>query len=180
MNLATMLSNLSKVEYFYINSYFLKFLIAKKIPKLLPRAISSLKHLWFLGIQLGDLDQLHAVLCFLQNSPNLEKLFVRHLDMEPRVDVGPASDHLESPNYLDSTLDQLKIVEMTCLKGSKPELLFIKLLLAHSPSLQKFTIKPSRASNVKKRYDIVKEVMQFPRASAKAKMFCLDSGTIIM
>ncbi|XP_023731543.1 F-box/FBD/LRR-repeat protein At1g13570 [Lactuca sativa] len=174
MNLATMLSNLSKVEYFYINSYFLKFLIAEKIPKLLPGAISSLKHLWLLDIQLGDLNQLHAVLCFLRNSPNLEKLFVRHFDMDPRVDVGPASDHLESPNCLDSTLDQLKIVEMTCLKGSKPELLFIKLLLAHSPSLQKFTIKPSRASDVQKRYDIAKEVMQFPRASTKAKMFFFD------
>ncbi|CAH1441132.1 unnamed protein product [Lactuca virosa] len=174
MNLATMLSNLSKVEYFYINSLFLKFLIAEKIPKLLPGAISSLKHLWLLDIQLGDLNQLHVVICFLRNSPNLENLFVRHFDMEPRVDVGPASDHLESPNCLDSTLDQLKIVKMTCLKGSKPELLFINLLLAHSPSLQKFTIKPSRASDVQKRYDIAKEVMQFPRASAKEEMFCLD------
>ena len=93
------------------------------------------------------------------------------LFQDPRVDVGPASDHLESPNCLDSTLAQLKIVEMTCLKGSKPELLFIKLLLAHSPSLQKFTIKISRASNVQKRLEIAMKIMQFPQASTKAKMF---------
>ncbi|KAI3511342.1 hypothetical protein L1887_18493 [Cichorium endivia] len=76
------------------------------------------------------------------------------LFQEPRVDVGPASNHLESSNCLDCTLNRLQTVEIRSLEGSRPELLFIQLLLAHSPSLEKITITPSRASDLQKRLDI--------------------------
>nr|KAJ0226727.1 hypothetical protein LSAT_V11C100032370 [Lactuca sativa] len=72
------------------------------------------------------------------------------------------------------TLDRLQTVEIRYLEGSKVELLFIKLLLAHSPSLQKFTIRPSEASDIQKRLDIAMDIMQFPRASTKEKMFYLN------
>nr|KAJ0228443.1 hypothetical protein LSAT_V11C100032380 [Lactuca sativa] len=176
MNLATMLSNLPRLENFFTDSNFLMSLVAEKIPKLLPRAISSLKHLWLLRFQLGDLEQLHAALCLLRNSPNLAKLTVTH-SMEPQVDVGLALNHLESPNCLDCTLDQLQTVEMTRVEGSKPELLFIKLLLAHSPSLDKLTITPSQRTDAQKRFDIAKDVMWFPRASPKAKILYLNLET---
>ncbi|KAL7617371.1 hypothetical protein Lser_V15G03052 [Lactuca serriola] len=171
INLATMLSKLPRVEYLFIDNHFLK------IPKLLPRAISSLKRLCLFDYQLGDLDQLHVALCFLRNSPNLEQLSVWHSEMESRVDVGPASNHLESPNCLDCILNRLQTVKIECLEGSKPELLFIKLLLAHSPSLQNFSITPSEKTDAQKRFDIAKDVMQFPRASPKAKMIYLNPET---
>ncbi|CAI9269033.1 unnamed protein product [Lactuca saligna] len=173
MTLAKMLSNFPRVRQFYIDSYFLKFFIAEKIPKLLPHTIYSLKQLRLFHYQLADLHQLHGALCLLRNSPNLETLHI-FMAMETWVDVGAASNHLESPNCLDCTLEQLQTVEMTYLEGSKPELLFIKLILAHSPSLQKFTITPSKASDVQKRLDIAMDIMQFPRASTKAKMFYLN------
>ncbi|CAH1441124.1 unnamed protein product [Lactuca virosa] len=163
-NLATIFSNLPTVRTFGIDSYFVKFLAAEMIPKLLPHPISSLKCLWLLFFQLGDLDLLHAALCLLRNSPNLESLHMYMLDMQvdPRVDVGPASNHLESPNCLDCTLDQLQTVEITYLEGSKPKLLFIKLLLAHSPSLEKLTITTSGDLDAKKILAISKDVMRFP------------------
>ncbi|CAI9269030.1 unnamed protein product [Lactuca saligna] len=173
MNLATMLSNLPRIEHFYVDSHFLKSLIAEKIPKLLPHAIYSLKRLALLYYQLADLHQLRSVLCLLRNSPNLETLCI-FMAMVPRVDVGPASNHLESPNCLDCTLNRLQTVEITYLEGSKPELLFIKLLLTRSPSLDKFTITPSGALDAKKILDIAKDVMQYPRISPKAKMFYLN------
>ncbi|CAH1441141.1 unnamed protein product [Lactuca virosa] len=179
MNLSTMLSKLPIVEYFHIDKHFLKCLIAEKIPKLLPHAITSLKHLGLMDFELGDLDLVHSALCLLRNSPNLEKLFVSH-SLEPRIDVGPASNHLESPDCLYRTLDQLQIVEMRHLKGSKAELFFIKLLLAHSPSLQNFTITPSQKTDAQKRFDIAKDVMQFPRASPKSKNVLLEPGDIII
>nr|KAJ0224643.1 hypothetical protein LSAT_V11C100032490 [Lactuca sativa] len=177
INLATMLSKLPRVEYLFIDNHFLKSLIREKIPKLLPRAISSLKRLCLFDYQLGDLDQLHVALCFLRNSPNLEQLSVWHSEMESRVDVGPASNHLESPNCLDFILNRLQTMKIECLEGSKPELLFIKLLLAHSPSLQNFSITPSEKTDAQKRFDIAKDVMQFPRASPKAKMIYLNPET---
>ncbi|CAH1441160.1 unnamed protein product [Lactuca virosa] len=172
--LATLLSNLTKIRFFYIDAQFLKMFTAENIPKWFPHPVNSLRHLWFGKFQFGDLDQLHGVLCLLRNSPNLKTLTM-NLEMEPQADIGPASSILKSPNSLDYKLCRLKTVEIRYLEGSIPELLFIKLLLAHSPSLQKFTIKPSRASNVQKRLEIAMKIMQFPRASTKAKMFYFGS-----
>lgn len=92
-------------------------------------------------------------------------------------DLGPASNHLESPDCLDHTLNQLQNVEIITFWGSRPELLFTKLLLAHSPSLEKMIIRPSGISDVHKRLGIAKDVMQFSRASPKAKMMYLDPMT---
>ena len=91
-----------------------------------------------------------------------------------RNDVEHASNHLESPNYLGRTLNQLEIVDMTRLERSRPELLFIKLLLAHSPSLNKLTIIPSETSDALQRFNIAKDIMRFPRASPKAEIIYLD------
>ncbi|XP_023731484.2 F-box/FBD/LRR-repeat protein At1g13570 [Lactuca sativa] len=178
--LSIVLSNLPKIKSLYLDGLFFKVLIAEKLPKLLPCAISSLKHLCLLYYELSDLDQLHGALCLLRNSPNLESLSVRFVENEPqaiRYDVGPASDHLEAANCLDCTLEQLQTVEITYVEGSKPELLFIKLLLAHCPSLQKFTITTSGDLDAKKILDISKDVMRFPRASPKAEVVYLNSET---
>ncbi|KAJ9558784.1 hypothetical protein OSB04_013398 [Centaurea solstitialis] len=165
MNLTRMLSILPKLRFLTMDGHFLK------VPKWLPGAINSLSYLWLVDFQLSDLDQLHGALCLLRNSRNLENLRMdstKHAVMH--YDVGPASDHLESPDCLDQTLNQLRDVEITTLKGSRPELLFIKLLLAHSPSLDKMTIQSSGTIDASKTLNIVKDVMQFPRASPKAEI----------
>ncbi|KAK3015419.1 hypothetical protein RJ639_007491 [Escallonia herrerae] len=48
--------------------------------------------------------------------------------------------YLEAPDCLDQTVDKLQTVDMKFM-GSRAELLLIKLLLAHSPSLKKVTIE---------------------------------------
>ncbi|KAL4561350.1 hypothetical protein LXL04_033515 [Taraxacum kok-saghyz] len=181
MTLVTMLSKLTEIEALTVDGRFFKVMIAQKIPKWLPCAVNSLKRVCLIGFEVGDLDQLEGALFLIRNSPNLESLIVMSLKMESQVidryDVGPAADHLEAPNCLDCTLNKLQTVKITDLQGSRPELLFIELLLAHSPSLNKFTIRPSGASDAHKRLDILKDVIQFPRASPKAKIFFLDSAT---
>ncbi|GKE98087.1 F-box/FBD/LRR-repeat protein-like protein [Tanacetum coccineum] len=91
-------------------------------------------------------------------------------------DAGPVSNYLESPYCLDQTLNKLKTVKTKNIEGSRPELLFIKLLLAHSPSLEKFTIQIWGTSDGNKRFNNDKDVMHsFPRASQKAEMIYVDS-----
>nr|GEY62027.1 hypothetical protein [Tanacetum cinerariifolium] len=94
---------------------------------------------------------------------------------EPQLkdsDAGPVSNYLESPDCLGQTLNLLKTLEIKKIDESRPELLhFIKLLLAHSPSLIKFTIEPTGTSLCN---NIAKDVMQFPRASQKADIIFLD------
>ncbi|KAJ9558614.1 hypothetical protein OSB04_013228 [Centaurea solstitialis] len=170
MNLSKMLSNLPNIRELLIDGNFLKFLSADKFPKWLPRAVYRLKFLTFLNLLLSDLDQLHGVLCLLRNMPNLKILQTWH--SKPEVmpfDVEPASNHLESLDCLDRTLNQLQKVEMKSLEGSRPELLFIELLLSHSPSLNMMAIEASTTSDANERLKIAQDIMQFPRASPKAK-----------
>lgn len=91
----------------------------------------------------------------------------------PQVDAGPALNHLESLNCLDYTLNELQTVMIASLEGSRPELLFIKLLLAHSPSLKKFTFRLNEV-DVQKRLKIGEDLLQFPRASPKAEVVYLN------
>ncbi|CAI9262097.1 unnamed protein product [Lactuca saligna] len=172
INSISFLSSLTRIEDFFIEGNFLKFLSAEEVPKWLPLSMNSLKHLVLQDFQVGDLDQLNVALCLLRNSPNLDTLRV-HFE-EPRHFVGLALDHLEAPNCLDYTLKQLRTVEITCLEGLEVELLFIKLLLAHSPNLEKISITPIGALNIRKRFGIAKDVMRFPRASPKAEMIYLN------
>ncbi|CAH1441116.1 unnamed protein product [Lactuca virosa] len=173
IHLARMLSKFPRIRNLYINDGFLKYAIKENIPKWLPQAVNSLKRL-SLNIQLGELCQLHAVLCLLRNSPNMESLSIMICRRHPGVDVGPASNHLETPICLDCTLIQLQTVEITWLGGSRVQLLFIRLLLVHSPSLKKFIITPYKRCDAQKRLDIGKDVMQFPRASPKAEIIYLN------
>ncbi|CAH1441122.1 unnamed protein product [Lactuca virosa] len=163
INSITFLSSLTRIE---------DFLIEEEIPKWLPLSMNSLKRLVLQDFEVGDLDQLHVALCLLRNSPNLDTLRV-HFE-EPRDFVGLALDHLKAANCLDYTLKQLRTVEITCLEGLEVELLFIKLLLAHSPNLEKISITPIGRLNIRRRFAIAKHVMRLPRASPKAEIIYLN------
>lgn len=90
-------------------------------------------------------------------------------------DVEPTSDHLESLDCLDRTLNKLQTIEIINLKGSRLQLLLIKLLLAYSPFLDKLIIRSSETSDASKRFNIAKDIMWFPRASPKAETICLNT-----
>ncbi|KAM0052491.1 putative F-box domain, FBD domain, F-box-like domain superfamily protein [Helianthus debilis subsp. tardiflorus] len=176
MNLALLFTKMPEVQFFSVDGHFLKVFIAEK-GKWFPQAVNSLRRLWLIGLSLGDLDHLHGVLCLLRNSPKLEELRMKHIHTESelmRHGVEAASNHLESPDCLDQTLNRLRTVELSPLQGSKPELLFLKLLLAHSPSLEKFTIQSDGTLDANKWFNIAKDVMRFPRASSKAELIYLD------
>ncbi|KAJ0809806.1 putative F-box domain, FBD domain, leucine-rich repeat domain superfamily [Helianthus annuus] len=179
MNLALMFTNMPRLRWFYIDGHFLKVFIAEK-PRWFPHAVNCLKRLWLIDFSLGDLDHLHGALCLLRNSPHLEELRMMHTQTESelmRYGEETTSSHLESPGCLDQTLSRLRIVELSPLQGSRPQLLFVKLLLAQSPSLEKFTIQSNGTLDPYKRFNIAKDVMRFPRASPKAEMIYLDPNS---
>ncbi|KAK1413469.1 hypothetical protein QVD17_35242 [Tagetes erecta] len=174
-NFAMILSRMPQIELFAIDGPFLKYLVAGK-PIWLSCRLNTLKHLWLKEISLGDLDQLNAILCLLENSPNLETLFIGHANEEPLFmddDAQQATNPLESPNCFNKKLDRLEWVELSGIQGTRPQLLFIKLLLACSPSLELLTIEPNGTLDVNRRLNILMDVAQFPKASQKAKMIYL-------
>ncbi|KAI3826794.1 hypothetical protein L1987_00850 [Smallanthus sonchifolius] len=169
VSLTRMLSNLPNIAYFLTNGCFLKFYIAEDIPKWLPHKLNSLKHLHLLNTKFGDLGQLQAALCMLRNSPNLEQLIVRNEHMDIYFDEEAALSYLEASDCLDQTLNRLQTVTIIYVEGSKPELLFIKLLLDHSPTIRKMRIQ-LRTVDAHKRLNFVKNVMGFPRVSVNVEI----------
>ncbi|KAM0052576.1 putative F-box domain, FBD domain, leucine-rich repeat domain superfamily [Helianthus debilis subsp. tardiflorus] len=155
---------------FTIDGYFLKFMAAGKISEWLSHA-KWLTRLNFQSVSLGDLDQLHGALCMLRNSPNVKLLRVTYMPMGLEADLELTSSYLESQYQ---TLFMLQSVEMIYIEGTRPEMLFIKLLLDQSPHLKKMIIRPRATVDAEKRLNIAKDVMQFPRASTKAKMVFVD------
>nr|KAJ0225746.1 hypothetical protein LSAT_V11C100032690 [Lactuca sativa] len=129
INIANMLSNFPKIELLSIDGDSLEDVIEENMPKWLPYPVKSLKCLNLQDMQLRELCQLLGVLCLLRNSPNVEILWIE--------------------------LWGRQTVEMTDFGGSRLEILFINLLLAHSPSLKMFKITPRGAWDV----DIGKDVM---------------------
>ncbi|MFS7995283.1 putative FBD domain, leucine-rich repeat domain superfamily [Helianthus anomalus] len=185
MNLALMFSHMPNVQCLSIDAHFLKVFITEK-PEWFPHVVNNLKRLRLIDFSLGDLDDLHGVLCLLRNSPKLVELRMTHTETVKSVfppmpmqpgGVEPASDHLESPDCLDQTLNRLRTIDLSPFQGSKTQLLYVKMLLAHSPSLEKFTIQADGSLNSDKRFDIAKDLMRFPRASTKAEMIYLDPKT---
>ncbi|XP_076959798.1 F-box/FBD/LRR-repeat protein At1g13570-like [Bidens hawaiensis] len=171
--LAMMLRKLPNILSFTIDSYFLKFLAAQKFPKWLPGELKYLKKLEFESFSFSDLDQLQGALCMLRNSPNLEELSVTHIPMGDEADMELTSSYLQSLDCLDQTQFMLRTVEITSFEGSRPELLFVELLLDHSPHLENMIIQPRATADAQKMLSIAKDVMLFSRASSKAKMVYL-------
>lgn len=78
-------------------------------------------------------------------------------------------DFSEVHGCSDVALNQLRKVDMENVSGTKPELEFIKLLLAKSPMLDTMLIKLN-SQNVTDELRIVKELTRFRRASPQAEM----------
>ncbi|KAJ0783757.1 putative F-box domain, FBD domain, leucine-rich repeat domain superfamily [Helianthus annuus] len=159
---------------FTIDGYFLKILAAEKFSNSLPHVVQCLQELEFTSFSFGDLNQLQGALCMLRNSPNLKGLRVTHMLMGQEADLQLTSNYLESPDCLDQTLLMLQTVEITSLEGSRPELLFVKLMLDCCPHLENMIIQPQATTDAEKRLNIAKDVLMFPRASPKAKVVFLD------
>ena len=71
---------------------------------------------------------------------------------------------------MNQSLEGLQTVMMINFQGSRNELLFVKLLLANSPSIERMFLEEDKNIDPVVRLGISKELMQFSRASTKAKI----------
>ncbi|KAH7841111.1 hypothetical protein Vadar_025695 [Vaccinium darrowii] len=114
-----------------------------------------------------DLDVISCSLHLIRSCPNLTKLVIKFCRATDIV-VEQVVNYLEAPACMDQTLAKLLSVDITFLKGLKPQLLLIKLLLACSPKLETMVIGLSPGLDVNGGFQILKELSQFPRLSPKA------------
>uniref|UniRef100_A0A7N2L7M6 FBD domain-containing protein n=1 Tax=Quercus lobata TaxID=97700 RepID=A0A7N2L7M6_QUELO len=148
----------------------MRILAAGNIPDRLPTTLEFLNSLVLSEICFGNLREVSCALCLLiRSSPNLQKLKVE-LYCSTTVDDAVV-EFLEAQDFSDISLKKLREVEMLTFDDSKPEMEFVKLLLVKSPLLKTMHIRLKRGDSTSG-FKILKEVIQFQRASSTAAIIC--------
>nr|XP_009782190.1 PREDICTED: uncharacterized protein LOC104230969 [Nicotiana sylvestris] len=141
--------------------------ISDTVPKMLSLALNCL---WRLSL-LVDFDKFSptsGALQLIKSLPNLGELEIRVCSTRDNAEA--VSKYLSTPSCLDRSLNKLKRVVIHRFMGSKTEFLFIKLLLARTPSLVRMIVKPLR-DFVCGECNITTKLTSFPRASPEAEIF---------
>nr|XP_016492683.1 PREDICTED: uncharacterized protein LOC107812159 [Nicotiana tabacum] len=150
-----------------------KLLSAHTVPKGLPVVLRCVRVL-SLSIDFGKLDQTSFTLKLIRGSFKLSRHEIWVCDFSDNAEA--ALSYLEMAACLDRPLNNLENVTMHWFKGSKTELLLVKLLFARAPSLVRMSIKPKRAMGSREERDVTTELMRFPRASPKAELIYLPNA----
>ncbi|XP_058193541.1 uncharacterized protein LOC131310501 [Rhododendron vialii] len=98
---------------------------------------------------------------------HLDRSFLEILNIPPIPDH--ATEFLPAQDFSEFSLNKLQEVEIRHFSGAEPEMLFVKILLAHSVVLKKMVIWHEHEMSDKKGFAMVKELTRFPRASSDAE-----------
>ncbi|XP_057998657.1 F-box/FBD/LRR-repeat protein At1g13570-like [Hevea brasiliensis] len=172
-NLIEMASSIPAIEELAVENYFLKFLAMGGVQNRLTKTLQHLRILHLSGICFEKIEEVSCALCLIRSSPNLEKLTIKSL-RETNFVMKAVVEHLRVEDFLDCSLDQLRVAKMQLISGVRPELEFMKFLLATSTRLEKFEILPIQGKSFNCGFQRLKELIRFRRASAKAEIIYLD------
>ncbi|THG14769.1 hypothetical protein TEA_006813 [Camellia sinensis var. sinensis] len=140
------------------------------VPKRLPNSLNNLKTLKLFFLCFEEVNEISVILCLIRSSPNLEKITVVAPSTETIVVIDPVLELLEIKDWSGVSLNQLQVVQLGGLYGTRSELKFIKLLLAISPVLETMFIQTDSEKVVDEGLRILNEVTQFPRLSPQAEI----------
>ncbi|KAK4745699.1 hypothetical protein SAY87_012011 [Trapa incisa] len=167
-NLVKFFSCLPHIRRLEIQNCFLKFLASGDIPGRLCHPCADLGYL-SIRINLGNFAEISAVLCLLRSSPNLQEfeILARLEEHSP----GESCMGLWEGEQQFCSFPQLRLVKISNISGSKPELELISFILLASPALEKMMIKPAL---VNEGMEMMKELLRFRRASVRAEVIYVD------
>ncbi|KAJ0669512.1 putative FBD domain-containing protein [Helianthus annuus] len=82
---------------------------------------------------------------------------------------------IDHQDYSYVTLDHLRVIEIFSFSNMKTGMDFVKLILAKSPMLKKAAIHLNeQVVDIHGRVKILEEMIQYPRASAKAAIVIIN------
>ncbi|KAF9623539.1 hypothetical protein IFM89_003329 [Coptis chinensis] len=176
-NLIKALGNVPALERLVAESYFVKYLSVKSVPSKLALKYEHLKKLELYQVGFEDVNEISVAICLLVCSPNLEELlFSASSDNE--ACIGPDMDYWDKQHPIDCSFKRLQIVNMTDMSGVPDEMEFTKFLLAKSPVLKTMSIKSSTYLTVEGAWDMLIELLGFPRASPQARIIYIQDNTM--
>ncbi|XP_052187777.1 F-box/FBD/LRR-repeat protein At1g13570-like [Diospyros lotus] len=165
-NWVTFFASLPAVEFLELDYGCLKFFSAGGVLDRLPTDPSHLK---ILKLYIESVDAFSSILCLLRSSPNLEK-FVIGVPIHADEDEETLVKLSEVERCSDMSLNKLREVELQEAWGRRFGLLFIKLLLAKSPVLEKMVV-PADNLFGRDRMKFMQLVTQFKRCSPHAEVY---------
>uniref|UniRef100_M1DU51 Uncharacterized protein n=1 Tax=Solanum tuberosum TaxID=4113 RepID=M1DU51_SOLTU len=112
------------------------------------------------------LDKRYIILVFLRGVFNSLK----------ERKIGEVIYYLEDPNCVDQQFEKLECVELREFEGTIFELIFLRQILAYSPSLSRIIVEPSNDLDVADVLDLYEELMMSLKASPRIKVIVAPHG----
>ncbi|XP_058727086.1 F-box/FBD/LRR-repeat protein At1g13570-like [Vicia villosa] len=174
-NLLKIFNGLPHIWSLAIHDYFLKYLSVGVVPTKLPTPCIELECL-SLCINFDDLKEISTAICLLRSSPNLQTLYISATMEEQNVLLTPAFYYWEDIFSKPAMLLRVQHVTINFISGFKSETNLIKFLLLYSPRLEKMIVNP--LVKVRQEVELLRELLQFKRASAKAQVIYMDEDSL--
>ncbi|MFS8021676.1 hypothetical protein Hanom_Chr16g01430181 [Helianthus anomalus] len=141
------------------------------IPPKLTNAIAHLKYLGLFGLSFAKEYQLSFVFLLVSSSPNIKKIKLEMRSYASREVVSQtAKGFFDLLDYSDINLEHLCEIEITNFTWLKPEMDFVKVILAKSPMLANVQIMFDKMIDVQKRCWALEELLKLPRPSSRTKI----------
>ncbi|XP_050224292.1 F-box/FBD/LRR-repeat protein At1g13570-like [Mercurialis annua] len=168
-----LLESAPMIEHLHLGSGYVDFLQYGTLWRKL--SLGSLKVLELPRVYIVCTDHVSSVLNLIVSSPNLEKLDIGFVTIMDGIQA-LASELLKVQDLLDNALKKLRMVklELSDTKEVKPDLEFIKFILAESVVLEKMYIEPAHGTVAEDGLQILKEIVRLQRSSKKAEILYLD------
>ncbi|KAJ0621962.1 putative F-box domain, FBD domain, leucine-rich repeat domain superfamily [Helianthus annuus] len=158
-----LLECLPVIEHLTTSPHISKWVVLDSIPQELPTSLIHLRYLCFDDMTLVEHCGLAFLLVFIKCSPNLEKIKLK-------IHWGIICHEIYSfvwEEYSDVWLEHLNELEIERFNNSKPEMDFVKFILARSPKLKKVTISCIRPEGhrTESEMEMLKTLLQAPHVS---------------
>ncbi|KAJ8541781.1 hypothetical protein K7X08_002597 [Anisodus acutangulus] len=164
--LTEIICSFPKLIGFCFNSDLFKFVVPHVFPKRFGFPLENLLEL-NLGLCFDDEAQVSAVICLLHSAPQLHTIEIEHkISNVEKMSRDAVREYLTTPDCIEEDVIALRKIKLEGFMNTTNERLFMKLMLAHCPSLVKVIVKP--AELIEQSNEILYfylTVLRFPRAS---------------
>ncbi|KAJ0428596.1 putative FBD domain, F-box-like domain superfamily protein [Helianthus annuus] len=166
-NIMELFKVLPVIEHLSIWGYTIPSFVHASVPEVPPASLIHLKYIYIDFMCFVDGYGLPFLADLIKCSPNLEKIQLRIRGYEDGDETEP--DKLEEQSlileeYSDVWLEHLKELEIKLFGNRKPELEFMKFILARSPNLKKVELRILMYDK-KEELEMTKTLLRTPRAS---------------
>ncbi|KAJ0445115.1 putative leucine-rich repeat domain superfamily [Helianthus annuus] len=165
-----LVEDLPHIEFLRMSSYPIQCFATSLAPQKLPALLVRLKYLYLSGLCFKKENALRSALLCITSSPNVERIIMEmhHNPTEPVSQT--AMNFFELQDYAYVIFDYLRKITITNFTNMKPLMNFVKLILTNSPMLKLIFIVIDERVAVDDEVEMLKELIQYPRASARAQI----------